>query len=58
MHWPSGSSDNTHPLHCNGDVLVNRNKFVGGLPDNIGASKVAFGKNEFHIRPPQLPFKS
>ena len=29
----SHSSDNTDPFQRNGDVLLNRNEFVGGLPD-------------------------
>ena len=31
----SCSSENTDSLQRNGDVLVNRNEFVGGLPDNL-----------------------
>ena len=40
----SCSSDNTDPLQHNNDVLVNRDTFGGGLPDNSGGSKVALGK--------------
>ena len=40
----SHSSDNTDPLQRNGDVLVDHNELVGGLPDNSGGSQVAFGE--------------
>ena len=36
------SSDKTDPLQHNGDTLINRNQFVGGLPGNTGGSQVPF----------------
>ena len=45
---PSGggspSSDDNDPLQRNGDVLVNRKKFVGGLSTVVEGSQVAFGE--------------
>ena len=43
----SRPSDTTDHRQSTDDVLVNRSELAGGLPDNTGGSKLAFGENMF-----------